>query len=781
MQLNMKKDSATSKPFHGAELICQAIHGNDPFGLLTFKREPGANAGSYKPPYFRYGTYTEHAKNFEAYSAQGIEPFILAGYSDGHGHADANILHTWVLCVDFDYGYPNFLVKNALIRPSFRIETSPGHFQAGWLLDTYCRSEDARPVLKAMADRLNGDFAYAKASQLIRLPGFENKKRGAIANLVGTPYLPKVYTLDFLKAAFDVELATNHIKKVVPLFDHSLKVARQTHDAAAVALDAEAALEYLANDADNYSSWVSTLMALVPLGDTGMALAEKFSKRSAKFDVHEFKQKWQQVQKSPGSVGTIFLRAQKLGWKNPGFRHSSAGITQIITSRDLGRMIAKELGDDYAVVVHEDNRKSMFLAWDGFTYKQISKTSRRQIVEQVGNKIIAALTENKSIDSNTTKTLKLLLGTNRSLEEVCEHVADAMVHDSERRMVSTYPYFGLANGVLNTISQELVPARYRPIPLVRSPIIFDSMATAPLFEKTVIEIFEGDEEMVRFIYQLFGYILMGKRSYQWFVVFLGPSSSNGKNTLADLLLYLLGEYATTLPITTIMTKSMVTDGATPALARLEGKRLAVVSEPNAKHMIDSGAVKSLTGDKVFSVRKIYEDTKDIRLDFLLMMLANTLPVVRDNDHGLWRRMQVIPFNRHFTQEEADENLPDKLIREASGILNIMLVGALDYLTNPNGIQVPEKVKAAISHQRNEVDPIETFISDAMHLEDGFQIQLKILYDQLYKDWAKQNVSFLPLTKKQFMARLETKGFKKFEKSRLTYFIGLRPNEMPVTG
>ena len=107
-------------------------------------------------------------------------------------------------------------------------------------------------------------------------------------------------------------------------------------------------------------------------------------------------------------------------------------------------------------------------------------------------------------------------------------------------------------------------------------------------------------------------------------------------------------------------------------------------------MIDSGAVKSLTGDKIFSVRKIYEDTKDIRLDFLLMMLANTLPVVRDNDHGLWRRMQVIPFNRHFTQEEADENLPDKLIREASIILNIMLAGTHDYLTNSNGYKYRKK-------------------------------------------------------------------------------------------
>lgn len=779
MSTSTKNNASTEIKYSDAGLVCQAIHGDDPFMLLTFKRDVGSNQGTYNRPRLRYGTYTEQVKFFDAYSTNGVEPFILAGYSDGHGHADDNILHTWVLCVDFDYGYPSFLTKNELIRPSFCIETSPNHYHAGWLLDAYCLPEVARPILKAMADRLNGDFAYAKVSQLIRLPGFENKKRSAFSNLMHAPSPTKVYSLDFLKAAFDLELAANHIQKATSLFDHTLQVPRKFHDEAVVAQDAKDALEYLTSDADDYSTWVSTLMALVPLGDTGMKLAEEFSKHSKKYNALEFKKKWQNLQNTTGSVATIFLRAQKNGWKNPGFRNTSTGITQIITSRELGRMIAEELGENYAVVLHDDNRKLIFLKWDGCTYKPISKTSRREIVEQVGNKVISSLSERKSIDNATLKTLKLFLGTNRSLEEVCEHVADAMVRDSERRLVSAYPYFGVANGVLNTISQELVPTKYRPIPLVRSPVIFDPMATAPLFKKTVTEIFEGDKEMVRYIYQLFGYILMGKRTYQWFVVFLGPSSSNGKNTLADLLLHLLGDYAATLPITTIMTKSMVTDGATPTLARLEGKRLAVVSEPNAKHTIDSGAVKSLTGDKIFSVRKIYEDSKDIRLDFLLLMLANTLPVVRDNDHGLWRRMQVIPFNRHFTKEEADLDLADKLIREASGILNIMLAGASDYLTNPNGIQVPDKVTAAINQQKDEVDPLESFISDTLLREEGNHIPLKTLYDTLYKDWAKQNPSFLPLTKKQFMERLESKGFKKYAKNNLTYFIGLRENESPA--
>lgn len=90
--------------------------------------------------------------------------------------------------------------------------------------------------------------------------------------------------------------------------------------------------------------------------------------------------------------------------------------------------------------------------------------------------------------------------------------------------------------------------------------------------------------------------------------------------------------------------------------------------------------------------------------------------------------------------------------------------------------LPEKVKAAINQQKSEVDPIEAFISDVIFLEDGYQVQLKILYDQLYKNWAKQNAGFLPLTKKLFTERLESKEFKKFEKGHLIYFIGLRPND-----
>jgi P4 family phage/plasmid primase-like protien len=772
---NVKPANAAKDDFADAATVCHAIHGDGPFGLVTFKRNTGDKSMAYAAPSFAYASYAEHAAKFAVYAAHGVEPFILAGFCDGKSHGDNNIMHTWAICVDFDNGLPEFLRENPLVKPSILIETSFARFHAAWVLDAYCGPDEVRPVLKAMADRLGGDFAYAKPSQLIRLPGFENTKRAVKAVLLKSTDPMKAYSLDYLKQAFDFDLVISRIQHAVPAFNSALQVPKEDHKAENVAEDAKAALQYLTGFAEDYLSWLKILMALVPLGTVGMTLADAFSQKSTKYDPEDFKKKWHAIQKSPGKVATIFLEAQRLGWKNPGYRHTEGGAKQIVTSRELGRMIAARLGGGYAVILLDTTPKPTFLAWDGVVYKPVSPTQRRQIVEQVGAEVIASLWEAKAIEIKTRNALKYLLGKNKSIEEVYEHVADAMQLSSERRVVGRYPYFGVANGVLNTISQVLVPARYRPIPLLSSKAVFDPTATAPTFERVVNEIFEGDTELVRYIYQLAGYMLVGKRTEELFIVFLGPSASNGKNTLANQFLYVLGDYAMALPITTIMTKSHVSDGATPTLARLDGKRLAVVSEPNPKHTIDSGAVKSLTGDKVLSVRQIYADGKDINLDFLLLMLANKMPIVRDNDNGLWRRMKIIPFNRHFTREEADGNLGDKLIRESSGILNMMIGGALDYLAN--GMKEPEKVQFAITQQKTEVDPVEAFIADALVLDEGFTVPLKALYDPLYLEWRKQNPSFLPLTKRQFMERLEEKGFKKTTKSNLVYYTGLRPNNL----
>ena len=50
------------------------------------------------------------------------------------------------------------------------------------------------------------------------------------------------------------------------------------------------------------------------------------------------------------------------------------------------------------------------------------------------------------------------------------------------------------------------------------------------------------------------------------------------------------------------------------------------------------------------------------------------PQINNTDHGIWRRIKAIPFNRTFSAEEQDRNLAEKLMSELPGILNAYVFG-----------------------------------------------------------------------------------------------------------
>jgi len=788
----MTPSLSTQSPFRDAATVCQAIHGEFAFTVLRFKRGSvektiDATYGRLKPVGTSFATFAEHVKLFPQYQREGLELFAVVAVTNGEGHGNANVTHTWALGVDFDHGYPDYLIDNALIGPSFRVETSAGRFHAIWLIkcddvnDKPCDAADAKLVLKAMALRLGGDVAYAKPSQLLRLPGFVHHKHGTVAKLVDTSTLTKTFSVDFLKQAFDVEVIHNYLRVAVPRLNDQLEATKDLsndQDEAQILQDVESALPFLRDYAEDYTGWFSTLSALARLGHKGKKLAETFSRYSNKFDQDEVDQKYEHVLSSPGHVGTIFLRAQDNGWTNPGYRNVATDKSQVLTDRDFGRMIAVKLGDAYAVTESTTGkqRKLNFFDWSGFGYRRMSEIDKREAVERAGKQVLTDLTEHHGTKSEVISRLQHKIGNNRTLDEVCDHVAEALVKESKRRVIGSYPYFVVANGVLNLLSQELVPAKYKPVPEKgTSPIVFDPAATAPVFMKTVREVFEEDDELIRYFYQILGFMMCGLPKEQKFVVMFGPTAGNGKNTVMDAVEYVMGGYAMKLPAAAILIKSHVTDGATPSTARMEGKRMVVVSEPNDRHTLDTGVIKQMAGDLTMPVRNNYEDSRDIDIEFLLVMMANKLPKVSADDHGFWRRAQIVPFNRAFRGAEIDADLPVKLRKEGSGILNLMLAGARDYLIN--GLCEAEKVRAAISEQKDAVDPVAAFLEETMRTDVDDDTPMKMLF-QIYEAWRAQNHTYVRLTKQQLGKKLEEKGHKKSFRGRLPYYHGLCPIEIP---
>jgi P4 family phage/plasmid primase-like protien len=756
------------KAFTEAYTVIETIHGADiSFQMLTFDREEGTNHAW--PVENHYGALESQVARLPGYHTKKLEPFILVGMSDDEGYANKNILKTWGIALDFDNGLPDVL-KNEIVKPSLTIETSPGRYQCVWILKQECSKEDYGRVVRCMAYRLGADMAHAKVSQLLRLPGFVHRRHGTVSRLMEST--TRTFDLAFLEAAFDVWLVARTLQRDVPAFNHRLEIDKATNSLEEVLEDVKSALPHLKPYADDYMPWVSTMMAFLPLGDAGKALAQEFSMYSAKYKAEEFEQKWRSIQGCAGQVSTIFARAQQNGWKNPGFRsRNKEKALQVLTERDLSRLIAAELDGMFTALDTSTPNKQMYevFAWESTRFVPVGSIAFRKAVEQAGEKVLNRLIQQGTIEKRTATELKHKLGTTRTLREFCDTAAEELVKGGASRLVRGFPYLGVANGVLNLISRELVPSRYQPITHRYAQVMHEQNEDSELFRSTLREIFEDDESMIGYFKRLCGYILLGNPKEQIFPILIGDGS-NGKSVLSGVLQNILTSYATKLPTKAIMVQSTVNDGSSPSLAQLEDRRLAIVSEPNSKHTIDAGLIKELTGDRSFNSRGLYASNKDIQIEFVLMMLTNKLPVVNSDDAAFWRRIHIVPFNRKFMETEMDRDLGEKLNRQASGVLNIFLDGVQDYLLN--GLMKPEKVMSATREKREDADPVDSFLKEMTVADESEELPLKALYDS-YVEWLKENTRFSRATKQAFSLKLEEKGFIKDTRSNLVYFGGLR--------
>ena len=93
------------------------------------------------------------------------------------------------------------------------------------------------------------------------------------------------------------------------------------------------------------------------------------------------------------------------------------------------------------------------------------------------------------------------------------------------------------------------------------------------------------------------------------------------------------------------------------------------------------------------------------------MFGNHKPVISGMDHGIWRRIYLVPFTVTILEEQKrpQEEMMGEFRGEISGILNWALKGWKDY--RENGLHVPAAVKNATSEYKSESDTLAAFISE----------------------------------------------------------------------
>jgi putative DNA primase/helicase len=204
--------------------------------------------------------------------------------------------------------------------------------------------------------------------------------------------------------------------------------------------------------------------------------------------------------------------------------------------------------------------------------------------------------------------------------------------------------------------------------------------------------------------------------------------SNGKSVLFNTLVELLGDYATVTPTETFMMRG--NEGPPPHfLAELAGVRLVVANEVSEGQRFAEPMLKALTGGEEIVARKLYGHPFSFRPQFKPVVVGNHKPMIRGTDTGIWRRLNLLPFNRTFEPFEQDRNLQYKLIKEMPGILNWAVNGCL--LWQKEGrLDVPQQMLDSVNDYRTESDILGQWIDE--NCVQG--MQETILASSIYADY-----------------------------------------------
>lgn len=279
---------------------------------------------------------------------------------------------------------------------------------------------------------------------------------------------------------------------------------------------------------------------------------------------------------------------------------------------------------------------------------------------------------------------------------------------------------------------------------------YDSTATCPQWDKFMEDITCGDATLRLYLQRMVGYCLTASTSEQC-VFFLYGNGSNGKSTFTDTIAEMLGEYAARCQADTVMQRDK-NNSARSDLARLQNKRLVVSEEPNDGCRLNEGIVKQMAGgtDNKLTVRFLYGSEFEFVPQFKIIMSTNYKPTIKGTDNGIWRRIRLIPFNALFEKSQQDKTLPDKLKKEMPGILNWAIAGAVGWYAE--GLPPCPLIDTAVQEYRAEMDRIQQFVDDCLHIDADSSIQAATLYS-VYKQWCQEQGDRYPLSNMKFYGEL----------------------------
>ncbi|MBM6602510.1 DNA primase family protein [Priestia megaterium] len=350
-------------------------------------------------------------------------------------------------------------------------------------------------------------------------------------------------------------------------------------------------------------------------------------------------------------------------------------------------------------------------------------------------------------------------------------VLDLILHEHEAKPLSEFnngiPILNLKNGIYSLQTKSIVPHSKFFHWTIQHPVSYDPEATCPAILEFLHDIF--DEDGVQFIIEWLAYCCLPFTDTDKILFFYG-GGGNGKSTLLNILKIFLG-----VANTTSMSLKDLTDDKF-SRAHLYGKLANICGDIDSQVINNTGIIKSLTGGEEVYAQFKGVDGFSFQSHAKLMFSANELPMSTDKTEGYFRRIFILPFEKHLPEEKKiARNVLDKRLtnsKELSGLLNLVLEAIDKLKANDYQFTVPKAAKRALEQYKFAHDKVAQFIHSEC-VVDKTNNKLKIPVSHFYhayKDWCKNEHGMMPEQQRKVNEKLREKEYTIKQSTGNKYYI-----------
>ena len=306
--------------------------------------------------------------------------------------------------------------------------------------------------------------------------------------------------------------------------------------------------------------------------------------------------------------------------------------------------------------------------------------------------------------------------------------------------------------------------------------------------------YEGDRkkflnDRYEYLHRFIGMSAHGAQNERAFMVLFGKHGWNGKGTLMETLLHVLGDYAApTEPEVLLDSKGFKEAGKpTPHILAMKGCRIIVASETDDGNRFSASAVKRYSGGDTLRGRNPHDKRPtDFKPTHVLYLMTNNLPYTDANDRPFWNRLHLLNFHWSYVDDPTESfekprnpRLETELRKEAPQILAWIVQGYFKYLKE-GGLNPPAEMLKERETYRFRDDTIGQF-EEACCMPKPDKTDATLFKDirERFDPWYLENISKKAMTPKMLGNLLGKKFNKVYTKGKNVAYEGIQLKEESV--